>query len=560
MDLAELTALLTPDGLRLLDGLPAVESAEDVTRAVSRLRAAGHSPDLVSAVVTQARLRVRARAKFGEFAERMLFTTAGLEQSTRLSIAARHAGRFRDAGMTSVADLGCGIGGDALGFAGLGLRVVAVDADEVTAAIAAYNLAPFADAVTVRHATAEAVAPEDSVDAGDAASDLPAVDAYWLDPARRTAGHSETSRTRPEDWSPALDWVFDLARRVPAGVKLGPGLDRDLIPDDVEAQWVSADGSTIELVLWSGALARDGRAPRGAGRARRHRGGADGGSGCRGRAGPRARRLSARAGWRGDPRAADRRCRPVAGGRHARRAHRLSDVGCGADEPVRAVVPRARRAARRHPRARPGAARARHRASRDQEAGSGCRSRRPAQGAASCAATGRRRSSSRGSARSASPSSPTGSDRGRRARPPGVEPIRSRPADTAAAVDSSRPRAARIGSRVVAGRRAQPRRFAWDAAYQQPAGAVEDRDGAEHERPHGDGAALERAAQREDRGDDRRRPRSGTPSRRTARPRARRSRTRAPTPRDRGEAGAGSCPTARSRAPPRPAGPARARW
>ncbi|WP_457100148.1 THUMP-like domain-containing protein [Microbacterium sp. P5_E9] len=278
MDIAELTALLTPDGLRLLDALPPVESAEDVTRAVSRLRAAGHSPDLVSAVVTQARLRVRARAKFGEFAERMLFTTAGLEQSTRLSIAARHAGRFRDAGMTSVADLGCGIGGDALGFAGLGLRVVAVDADEVTAAIAAYNLAPFADAVTVRHATAEAVAPpagtgrvpggggdagggdtgRASSGGGDAASDFPTVDAYWLDPARRTAGHSETARTRPEDWSPALDWVFDLARRVPAGVKLGPGLDRDLIPDDVEAQWVSADGSTIELVLWSGALARAG--------------------------------------------------------------------------------------------------------------------------------------------------------------------------------------------------------------------------------------------------------------------------------------------------------------
>src|SRR6478752_869902 len=197
MDLAELTALLTPDGLRLLDSLPAVESAEDVTRAVSRLRAAGHSPDLVSAVVTQARLRVRARAKFGEFAGRMLFTAAGLEQSTRLSIAARHAGRFRDAGMTSVADLGCGIGGDALGFAGLGLRVVAVDADEVTAAIAAYNLAPFADAVTVRHATAEQAATwadgdagrdaggasgtpgddaRDSSGAGDAASDLPAVD------------------------------------------------------------------------------------------------------------------------------------------------------------------------------------------------------------------------------------------------------------------------------------------------------------------------------------------------------------------------------------------------
>lgn len=52
--------------------------------------------------------------------------------------------------------------------------------------------------------------------------------------------------------------MLDLATRKPVGVKLGPALDRDRIPDDVEAQWISADGSTIELVLWSGALARPG--------------------------------------------------------------------------------------------------------------------------------------------------------------------------------------------------------------------------------------------------------------------------------------------------------------
>ena len=253
MDLDELTALLTPAGLRLLDEVGRVDSADDVARVVTRLRKDGHSPDLVSAVVTQARLRTRARAKFGDFAERMLFTRAGLEQATRLSIAGRHAARFRAAGMSRVADLGCGIGGDALGFAALGLQVLAVDADEVTAAIAAYNLAPFGNAVTVRHGTAE-----EFVETADAASDSLPVDALWLDPARRTAGHSETSRTRPEDWSPSLDWVFALGARVPVGVKLGPGLDRALIPDDVEAQWVSADGSTIELVLWSGALAREG--------------------------------------------------------------------------------------------------------------------------------------------------------------------------------------------------------------------------------------------------------------------------------------------------------------
>ncbi|WP_375385877.1 SAM-dependent methyltransferase [uncultured Microbacterium sp.] len=248
MDLAELEALLTPDGLRLLDGLPPIESADDVTRAVSRLRAAGHSPALVGAVVGQARLRVRARAKFGEFAERMLFTRAGLEQATRLSVAARHAERFRGAGITTVADLGCGIGGDALGFAGLGMRVEAVDADEVTAAIAAYNLAPFGEAVSVGRGRAEEV---------ELTASAPTF-GVWLDPARRTAGHSETTRLRAEDYTPPLEWAIALAARVPTGIKLGPGFDRAAIPDGVEAQWVSADGSTIELVLWSGVLARPG--------------------------------------------------------------------------------------------------------------------------------------------------------------------------------------------------------------------------------------------------------------------------------------------------------------
>jgi SAM-dependent methyltransferase len=244
VDTRELTALLTPDGLRLLDEVGRIESTDDAARAVSRLRAAGHSPELVSAVVGQARLRVRGAMKFGPFAERMLFTRAGLEQATRLSIAARHAGRFRAAGLTRVADLGCGIGGDALGLAGLGIRVRAVDADEVTAAIAAYNLAPFGDAATVAHARAEE-------------ADLDGIDAVWLDPARRTAGHSETRQVASGEWSPSLAWVFALLAAKSGGVKLGPGFDREQIPDDVEAQWISADGSTIELVLWSGALARE---------------------------------------------------------------------------------------------------------------------------------------------------------------------------------------------------------------------------------------------------------------------------------------------------------------
>lgn len=245
MEQAELTALLTPEGLRLLDETDAAESSSDVAAAVSRLRSAGHSPDLVSAVIGQARLRAKARAKFGTFADRMLFTRAGLEQATRLEVAARHAGRFRDAGVTRVADLGCGIGGDALGIAGIGLDVLAVDADEITAALAAYNLAPFGEAVEVRCSRAEDV-------------DLDGVDAVWFDPARRSAGHSETARLGADEWSPSLDWVFALAARMPAGIKLGPAFDRDRVPAGMETQWISVDGSTIELVVWSGVLARPG--------------------------------------------------------------------------------------------------------------------------------------------------------------------------------------------------------------------------------------------------------------------------------------------------------------
>ncbi|WP_156760616.1 class I SAM-dependent methyltransferase [Microbacterium karelineae] len=248
MDHAELDALLTPEAMELVDGLDPAETEADVARTVTTLRRAGHGPDLVSAVVGQVRLRRRARAKFGEFADRMLFTRAGIEQATRMSVSAHHAGRFVRAGLARVADLGCGIGGDAIAFGSLGMGVLAVDADEVTAALAAYNLSPFRDgagSVEVRCARAEE-------------TDLAGVDAVWMDPARRTTGHSETRRVSADDYSPRLDWAFALAERLPTGIKLGPAHDRDAIPDGVEAQWISVDGSTVELVLWSGALARAG--------------------------------------------------------------------------------------------------------------------------------------------------------------------------------------------------------------------------------------------------------------------------------------------------------------
>ena len=245
MDKAELVELLSPDGLRLLDSIPPYGNKDDVLKVVSDLRRVGHSPGLVATVLTQARLRARAQAKFGEFASRMLLTDAGLEQATRLPVAALHAQRFRDAGVRRVGDLGCGIGGDAMALAALDLEVLAVDADDVTAILASFNLAPFPNA-SVEHARAEDV-------------DTSRVDGLFLDPARRTGGHRGTTRlTDPEAYSPSLDFALERARDLPTGVKLGPGFDRSLIPTDAEAQWISVDGQLVEMGLWFGALARSG--------------------------------------------------------------------------------------------------------------------------------------------------------------------------------------------------------------------------------------------------------------------------------------------------------------
>ncbi|WP_077489931.1 class I SAM-dependent methyltransferase [Sinomonas mesophila] len=239
----QLAPLLTPEGWALLNSLGPYRE-EDALALGSRLRKEGHSPELVAAVLSQARLRARAAVKFGEFASQMLFTRAGLEQATRLSVAARHARRFVDAGVRHVADLGCGLGADALAMASLELEVTAVERDEATAACATMNLMPFPEARVV-HADAETVPLEE-------------VDGVWLDPARRETSSSGTRRIwDPEAFSPPLSFVESLAARgLPLGVKLGPGLPHESVPDGCEAQWVSVDGDVAEVALYFNALRR----------------------------------------------------------------------------------------------------------------------------------------------------------------------------------------------------------------------------------------------------------------------------------------------------------------
>ncbi|MGL5859415.1 MAG: THUMP-like domain-containing protein [Angustibacter sp.] len=246
-ELAGMRALLTPPGWALLESLPPYDEAHAMALG-ERLRAEGHDPTAVLAALTQSQLRVRARAKFGPFADAMLLTEDGLEQATRLSVAAHHARRYVDADRRRIADLGCGLGADAMAFAGLDRAVLAIDSDELTAAFATVNLRHWADAEVRCHDVTTL--------------DLPAMlepgDGVWLDPGLRPTGTGRRI-TDPEAASPPYSFVLDMARRFPAtGVKLAPGIARRLLPADAEAQWVSVDGEVVECALWFGPLARDG--------------------------------------------------------------------------------------------------------------------------------------------------------------------------------------------------------------------------------------------------------------------------------------------------------------
>ncbi|HET7398915.1 MAG TPA: class I SAM-dependent methyltransferase [Intrasporangium sp.] len=253
MDAAMVERLSHGEGWALLQALPPYDEAASLPLQ-QRLRDAGFAPDLVAAALTQSRLRARAVDKFGEFAAGMLFTPDGLEQATRLPLAARHAARYAAAGVRTVHDLGCGVGADAMAFAGLDLAVRAVDADPATAAVAAANLRHWPSA-SVTCARAEDV----RLPAGEAARHL----GVWLDPARRVSGIADArGRTKRvfslDAISPSWADVRRYAAHVPAtGAKLSPSLPHGALPAGAEAQWSSWAGEVLECVVWWGPLVHE---------------------------------------------------------------------------------------------------------------------------------------------------------------------------------------------------------------------------------------------------------------------------------------------------------------
>ncbi|WP_432476802.1 THUMP-like domain-containing protein [Nocardioides sp. GXQ0305] len=239
MDLDAFRWLLTDDGQQLLAAATSVEGDELTIQRELRRQA---SPEQVAAALTQVELRRRAAAKFGAEAARMYFTPDGLEQATRLSVARHRAARLGAASVSTLVDLGCGIGGDLVAAAAAGITAAGVDLDPVRVAVAEANLAALGvpGAVMVADATTVDTTP---------------FDVAYADPARRSARGRTWS---VDDWEPPWSFVEALLRR-DSCVKVAPGVPHELLPEGVEAEWVSDHGEVKEAALWSGRLATTAR-------------------------------------------------------------------------------------------------------------------------------------------------------------------------------------------------------------------------------------------------------------------------------------------------------------
>lgn len=236
MDLEVARRLTGPRGRAALD-LARELGRPDSLATATRMRAEVDA-GLAAAALDQEAMRATAVAKVGPVGADMLWSRDGLEQATRGPVATWRAQRLAAAGIERVIDLGCGCGADARACLERGMEVSAVEVDPATAELARHNL----PGATVVCADATEVA-EELLAGADART------AVLLDPARRT-GRGRSWRL--SDLRPPWSFVADVMARVPTVVKLGPGVDPDVVPDHACLVHVGQGRDLVEASVWAG--------------------------------------------------------------------------------------------------------------------------------------------------------------------------------------------------------------------------------------------------------------------------------------------------------------------
>jgi len=252
MRLTEETAtyLTSDEGGRLLAEIAALPG--DGPQRVLTLRKRGISPEVATAGLAVAEARRRAASRFPD-ADRLFFTADALAQATSPGIAAYHARQLAAAGYRTVADLGCGIGMDALALAEAGLAVVAIERDPARLIFARAN------------AVARGLADRITFEVGDvtATGTWEAEAAFW-DPSRRSSEDGHRISRHGEMYEPPLSFLEEMRTRVRGGcIKLSPALpDATLETLDGRVEFLSEGRECKEACLWFGdALGAAGEEP-----------------------------------------------------------------------------------------------------------------------------------------------------------------------------------------------------------------------------------------------------------------------------------------------------------
>ena len=204
--------------------------------------ATGATPELAAAAWEQATLRRRALAS-GKFARAaaMYFTRDALEQATGEAIAAHRARRYAPFG--PVADLACGIGGDALALAEVH-AVLAIDRDPLRLAILRENARAYGYAERISPIRADLTALLAAARRGTLLRSG--------SPHRRWA-----ARLHRRCLSAAAHVVLLACRSSPHSAskfRRGSSARNGPTPDEAEIEFISEGGTLKEAVLWFGPL------------------------------------------------------------------------------------------------------------------------------------------------------------------------------------------------------------------------------------------------------------------------------------------------------------------
>ena len=238
MDLIGLEWVFSAAGRRVLEALSADAELSDATLLTYLTRLRREYPvEGVRAALEIALCRRAAQTKFPQ-AERMFFTREALEQATPWPVAAYRATRF--AHCSTVADLACSIGGDALPLS-WHTNVVAVDQDPVRLRLLEANV----HALGLQNAIKLILHDITNIE-------LPACDGIFFDPSRRVNGRRIWD---VEAYLPPLSTLQRWADVPLRAAKVAPGIPDEQIPAECAVEFVSLDGAVREATLWWGAEA-----------------------------------------------------------------------------------------------------------------------------------------------------------------------------------------------------------------------------------------------------------------------------------------------------------------